>query len=481
MVLQWPIWLGIMAVCGAIAYMGDTLGRKLGKKRLSVFGLRPRRTAVLVTTLTGCFIFTVTIASVVTMSKEHRRWVLSGPEIVKELQSKQVELRQRNEELKNLTKELDKTGEDYDRLKDSILKAQASLADATGRLAEMGRIKDDLQRSNSRAESKLRTATSRLASAEERVADRNRQIADLDRHIEEFRRTNDTYAKQNQELERDNLALEKSVGELTTRQQEIIRDNGELERKRSELEARTTDLSVRVTELEMLAAKYGAGTAMLRSEPILFSRGAEIVRMSLEGGQPASTNLAIVDTVMEQARQVAVSRGAGAGADGERVHLLERVAVSDTGEQVPISPEDVKRALAQEIEKISGGAALIAFAAINTVAGEPLVIDIKAIPNPKVISAGEELAAKSLDFQASDDDLVNLLISFLREDVGAAARSRNMIPISGQSIGNVTYGRLFDLIRQIREIGKDVIVHAVAKADTRAADRLDLEFRLEGK
>lgn len=34
---------------GAIAFIGDKLGSKVGKKRLSIFGLRPKHTSILVT------------------------------------------------------------------------------------------------------------------------------------------------------------------------------------------------------------------------------------------------------------------------------------------------------------------------------------------------------------------------------------------------------------------------------------------------
>ncbi|MBQ7630297.1 MAG: DUF3084 domain-containing protein, partial [Selenomonadaceae bacterium] len=32
---------------GAIAFIGDKLGTKIGKKRLSIFGLRPRHTSMI--------------------------------------------------------------------------------------------------------------------------------------------------------------------------------------------------------------------------------------------------------------------------------------------------------------------------------------------------------------------------------------------------------------------------------------------------
>ena len=56
----------LMLVSGAIAYVGDAIGTAVGKKRLSVFGLRPRWTALVVAVATGFLItlFTLTVSAV---------------------------------------------------------------------------------------------------------------------------------------------------------------------------------------------------------------------------------------------------------------------------------------------------------------------------------------------------------------------------------------------------------------------------------
>lgn len=41
---------------GAIAYLGNQLGRYIGRKKLSIFKLRPRHTSILITTITGVLI-----------------------------------------------------------------------------------------------------------------------------------------------------------------------------------------------------------------------------------------------------------------------------------------------------------------------------------------------------------------------------------------------------------------------------------------
>jgi hypothetical protein len=53
------IIIGIVG--GAIAYLGNQLGRYIGRKKLSIFRLRPRHTSILITTLTGVFIASGTL------------------------------------------------------------------------------------------------------------------------------------------------------------------------------------------------------------------------------------------------------------------------------------------------------------------------------------------------------------------------------------------------------------------------------------
>ena len=44
---NWPLIVGLIFGSVALALLGDVLGFKYGKQRISVFGLRPRYTSVL--------------------------------------------------------------------------------------------------------------------------------------------------------------------------------------------------------------------------------------------------------------------------------------------------------------------------------------------------------------------------------------------------------------------------------------------------
>ena len=47
------ILLIITIMGGLIAFLGDKIGTKVGKRRMSLFGLRPKHTSIIVTIVTG--------------------------------------------------------------------------------------------------------------------------------------------------------------------------------------------------------------------------------------------------------------------------------------------------------------------------------------------------------------------------------------------------------------------------------------------
>jgi myosin heavy subunit len=53
--------LGLLIMGAAIAYLGDRIGSKIGKKRLSILGLRPKHTAIIMTIFTGMVITFTTL------------------------------------------------------------------------------------------------------------------------------------------------------------------------------------------------------------------------------------------------------------------------------------------------------------------------------------------------------------------------------------------------------------------------------------
>lgn len=77
--------LTLVVVGGVIAYIGDRLGMNVGRKKLTLFGLRPKHTSVLVTIVTGIFIAGASIGVLTIASQDVRTALFNMKEIQRDL------------------------------------------------------------------------------------------------------------------------------------------------------------------------------------------------------------------------------------------------------------------------------------------------------------------------------------------------------------------------------------------------------------
>ena len=68
----WLLILAVLLLGGVLATIGDRLGSRIGKARLSLFQLRPRSTAVLITVFTGSLISALTLGLMLAVSEQLR-------------------------------------------------------------------------------------------------------------------------------------------------------------------------------------------------------------------------------------------------------------------------------------------------------------------------------------------------------------------------------------------------------------------------
>jgi uncharacterized protein (DUF3084 family) len=68
----WLLILALLILGGVLSTLGDRLGSRVGKARLSLFNLRPRRTAVLITVLTGSLISALSLGLMLLVSRQLR-------------------------------------------------------------------------------------------------------------------------------------------------------------------------------------------------------------------------------------------------------------------------------------------------------------------------------------------------------------------------------------------------------------------------
>lgn len=78
------------ALSGLVAFLGNKLGRQVGRRKMSIFGLRPKYTSNIITVATGSMIFMVTLGIMSAISSDVRTF-LGG---LDELKREQIRLQQ---------------------------------------------------------------------------------------------------------------------------------------------------------------------------------------------------------------------------------------------------------------------------------------------------------------------------------------------------------------------------------------------------
>lgn len=197
---------------GVIAFIGDRLGSKVGKKKLSLFGLRPRHTSILVTIITGILITTVTFGILAIASKDVRTALFGMNKLKAELNEKQSMLEEASGALVNVKNDLNMTKEEYAKSKKDLEETQEDL--------EIAQQAAELLRQEQVA---LQNINQELWSDNQTLIEHNQSLAE----------NNQFLLANNESLKADNLELEKTNNDLqegieNIRERPIIYRVGEL-------------------------------------------------------------------------------------------------------------------------------------------------------------------------------------------------------------------------------------------------------------
>lgn len=187
--------IGVMIVTGgAIAFIGDKLGTKIGKKRLSIFGLRPRHTSMIVTVITGGLITALTMGALAVTSENVRTALFGMEELNAAMESTKIKLGEVTDELSLTHEELTAAGENLAQSKEEI--------------------------------ETLKAEQKELSAESERLKEGNEQ---LEQEKNELTAENELLAKNNSDLETDNKKLAEFNVTLTSENEKLTKNNSDLE------------------------------------------------------------------------------------------------------------------------------------------------------------------------------------------------------------------------------------------------------------
>ena len=182
----WLLILALLLLGGVLSTLGDRLGSKVGKARLSLLGLRPRRTAVVITVLTGSLISAISLGLMLLVSDRLRTGLF-------ELDQLERRLREGREALDRSQRELRSAEEGRQEARSQLAMVEAQASSLRRELAPLIRQRQQLEQE--------RDQLSREIGAKD---------ADIRRNREELTRLNtriSASAKELQQLETNLIAL----------------------------------------------------------------------------------------------------------------------------------------------------------------------------------------------------------------------------------------------------------------------------------
>ena len=119
--MAWLLIVFLILLGGLIAPFGDMLGTKIGKARFSILRLRPKKTATIVTIITGGFISSISIGLLLLVSEEFRqRLFVDIPFLQKTLDESKKALVPLQEERKRLEDKINNKEKELNKLKSNI-------------------------------------------------------------------------------------------------------------------------------------------------------------------------------------------------------------------------------------------------------------------------------------------------------------------------------------------------------------------------
>ncbi|MCL6519192.1 MAG: DUF3084 domain-containing protein [Armatimonadetes bacterium] len=421
-----------VGVCGFIAYWGDMLGRRLGKRRLSLFGMRPRYTAIVTTTITGMIIAILTISFMMIASEQARILILQGEKLIRQNKVYRKEYIAAKEAIERATKEL--------------TRQQEFVAEARRK-------------------------------AEDAVKQRDKLVAEI--------------ASLRKDLKTLKSDLSRNRAELEQRKAELAHSNEQLRQAKAELAARLIEVEKRkkeVAELAKRAEAYwgsleakGRQYAAMRQKTVIFRSNQEIVRKVVNCADSKANIRSQLVSLLNEASQRAETLGAKVGENGRAVEIYPKEIVSSNSGQRRFATEAENiDAVVDEISEGIGTVVVRLISADNAIEGETTLVDFVLNYNRLIYAPGDEVASTIINGNASRGEILGQLISFLKGEVRSAAIGKGVIPTydeDGQmSVVEIPGEQLLETVDKIKSTGKPVEVRAIAKTQIWSADPVTLNF-----
>jgi len=416
----WLLILALLVLGGVLSTLGDRLGSMVGKARLSLFNLRPRKTAVVITALTGSLISALSLGLMLLVSERLRVGLFQLDQIQDKVREGRVALARSQQDLQTNRLELAKN-------RVELLRSRQER-----NRAEQGR--QQALQSRSLAIASKRVVADQLAAAQQRVGSLRQELQPLQ--------------KQRQQLERERDRLSRDV---KGRDAEIRRTEAELARVRRSIAAGQQEL--KGLETKVIALRRG-DVVIASGQPLATAK------VKLRRGEEAK---AVIDTLMQRANQTAFGLLLPGQKPDRQILLVPRI--------------DVEK-LEQYLQR-SGTWVVSIRSAANVLRGENRVLAFPDLrPNRQVVRQGESLARTVLEADVRSPEEIRSRMNLLLAASFARAQRQGTL-VDGRQFDVTAFNTLGRAL-SARPQGLQATLEAVAVVAADTPDPIVVELRWVG-
>lgn len=503
----------IMCAMGAgIAALADTVGRNIGKKKHSIWKLRPRHTATLFAAIAGFVIPFATISILAVASRDVRRMLLESATIESELKRLQGDRKVQQDELARLQNQNSQTRQELTEVLEQRKKltgANANLTQKNQNLnQQIGKAAQELRQEQAAAQAAKREADAGKRTVAKLTADARRlgaamdtlradlekgrgEIRDLTSQQSKVQTRLKEYEDLNIQLTQAEQRLSESIDRLRTdlsnlnkeaqsNKQNNERLQAEIGEKQKELNGLVTarnELDREINELRSLSSVLQSSLIEFRQRPLTFAIEEEIARYIVPARSDEDEARQAFNRMKSVARQKALERGATSDNEFDAISFIP---IRDERSNRVLSPVDQELQVIKRITNRREQVVLIAKARVNSFQGEFVRWTVQDFDNPVVYQEGQILGETRVSGAATSEEIFAEISRFIREEISARALRDRLIPATGSDspLGQISEQTILQLISEVQGYPRIVRVQAIAERETRRADPLRIVFRV---
>ena len=186
----WILILALLILGGVLSTLGDRLGSKVGKARLSLFRLRPKKTAVVITVLTGSLISAISLGLMLLVSDRLRTGLFELDQIEQRLRdsrdalaSSRKDLAQSRSALRSAEEERSEAQSQLKVVEQQASRLQKELAPLMEQRRQLEAERDRLSRDIAAKDSDLQRNRAELAKLNIKIKTSSQELERLERNL----------------------------------------------------------------------------------------------------------------------------------------------------------------------------------------------------------------------------------------------------------------------------------------------------------